>query len=1785
MWNDFLPDGLKEEQEVKEPSWSKFLDQEPKPPVVEPTIVPPKVEQPSVVTESPRDAEGFYKTTAISPPIQGLAPMIWSPEIASYIGKQGFGPQPEGGWDEMLRPLDKEGKPYTLDIPEDPAFKSVKTTLKDAALRTGMELVAASELALSLASGMLLYFPSKIYGLMALPFGAEVAKIAEEEMGSLGYQPFTEKGRAAAELIGKGFELFLWPAHKAGEITAKEFPRLGYVTEFGYELMEFAIAGGLVKGFRSKLKPEQKTRIIDAKKELDNAELVKKADAVESIPDAAIKEAQRKVIEVEKVQSDLAYTEATKKVSEDAMIVEEIGKQTGEIVKAKSAVKPVEKIVIKTKEGISKLEKDIRTEIEALDVSAKERARIREEYRETKIKPKEVELPEFPEAKIKPEELKVEPVAEKEFISKFKTTWDEYAIEIESVESGVKPAHYGVWTDKKAIKKAKDLGLQVIENVTDIGDYIVVPKTVAGNKIAKQLVRLSKEREKIFKTKDEDIIYKWNEEFSELLGYTKEEAQSLIGITGYADRITEAKRIHKLYKQRPEPVADVDPIIGTELPELKGKRSPFFQDSKTTEVYRKLYEERAKSVATDPELLTQKLINDVNRWYKGEDIPIDKVRNTLTELTTRADELRMEFITGQDHFMWKETVGEAAQWARDLDRLKIEPTEKQIAFHGTSSKYIKPDDIVGKYLKPKSIENIIKDVLNELKLTGNERLKAKQKVLDYDYFKEGDRPFTEGEIYVAKEFKDAVNYAEWAGEAYDSVLIALGAFDKKPIGTAKKAKTVYEKNREATPYVLEVGIEGKLKKGDIIKTEPVEVTGVYDVEGTKLYAGIPWREILKKLKITKEGYPKIDTSKLSPDQRKTYNLGKEWDEAFETAREAKKFKLKRFIDRSGLHTGRAIHERKHRLRRDLVKQYGADGHRILQYIDASEASGGVSDRMFYEMRKEAFRDVPSKLTTQVDAVNLASRLTDIYGYKTPAQFKPPKGMGPEQTAVFETLMNVYKKMTPEERVLAEKASNTMFEHVKIAVDELVRAGLKSVEEGEALKSHNYRKIRSLNVEKMYDQKYKQGIRIGDKMVRQTDSGVDSLGQNPITMLETDSRILYKETLDRIYRRVKNQEMKLEWRKFDAKHEDNPFVIFKDNDVVLKRSDRKIPSGWVKDYWYEEGKMKTMYYHPDVALQVLASGPHMSYPLTRVLTTGLGINLTRALTVGTSAFWATTRGLTMDIGHTFFSARTFNPETGKFERTYSKLAPKYLGQIGRDMYNTFYDVMTRGEKTGVYEKNGGSMPFLAMREQHFGKRGIKAPGAYDKIMDGLSFWGQSMERWNRVAVMERVLRQEAKKKGITLEEAYKNKDMTMSATNTAVERLPYRQGGWLVKEMDKIFGPFISASYGAGRTFLRGAKENPVDFAARISNVAIPTIGATIAMTLFAPEAKRDTPEWQHIGGPVVTLFPDSLNFIDDEGNKRWINVRLPTDPMIAAFYNVFRGLTNKMLYEAGMTDIEPNYETIVESITRALPTGSTLAPVLAAFFTYFKNIDVWRNKKVVEEAFPWPMSEKEGQLDPKLGQLPKDIAKVTGVSAPRLSAAVRQVGLQNNEYAWAIGKLYDMANNDLDPRLRMQHWAITLSQTPGLKNLMSVTVPRAYALAGRKDLKQQDRFDKMLRREEMNFLAEGYYWKGVGSESKIDKFIDKYEEGHIRKSLETRRNFIEKVKDLPHRSSWVSFYHVPPEMKAKEFYKLWQVESSPEERMALERELDDLLDVGYISKASEDRFFETLENLKYRRVK
>ena len=1995
-----------------------------------------------------------------------------------------------------LRPSGKE-----VTWTDEPLLEGAKKALVDIAKQQGINLVGTGELAMNIASGMMLFLPSKLYGVMALPFGREVADIAEEEIAKFGYQPYTKDAKEASALVGKGFELYLKGAKNADEFISQYSPRAGYLVGFGYELAMFAFTGATVKGVKSRLKVniEQANKIIEAKRKLEIDTIEEKVKAVDQMPNEVMRDAQKKVLEMEKIQAELEAKEMAAGLDYGEMIKEDLSRRGKKIKDTKSAsvkafITNREKTQLKSKgytgEQISKMRPEEAAEIlkaskvgkevkqpkkrivdEQVD-KAMEKIKIEEEigpipiedvakefnvrydnemegvgYQWTDLETKSTfytkkqDMLEMTE-KLKEVRRKFKEAEESETVKSFtdldlqtgtrepiefstdkhplrqtpehtqqmKTVYEESIRGVESdieLFTGKKINDVNLFLDgeKIDIGKTRDQLSELAsradelrydftgsegfpsnfenwkELVSDAAEWArkAERKKVDGDvqlnmmipldkipRLAKDIINRLKSLHDIVKEmpgmKDRYIKFadlyrnkeifdktgfwlgkdgKWRYEIdsSKAKNHPPQSVRTLhtAGRTSQA-MLTDVLGYPELYKAVPElnklkviydPKLRSDGSYSSQLNAIFLKHfgdklslmhevqhavnektgSKFLGTNvgvqiyitkarlalnRIKEVYNDIKSEEVKEYAKESmkelrdQIATNNLSLDWPSWVSGEftryleitgekkaadiakfplffgetvrDISHKRYMKDPGEMEARLASERMDMSAKEREAKppWETLdemlVGEGIA-VREGGMIDVTagtklysgiPADKAVELLKDTVKYIR-----GKLIKSVSSSepNLLKDITSlytdkkidadityskgamwkgtdiDPKYKFDQRIEA-EGVTKADITKNipledssvgsvmFDPPFLVhstgkktgimGKRFTAAKSIDELwkMHRESIGEAFrilepgGKLIVKIKDLSRHRALIASSAEVynsaiskgfkpidrfIYTGKRQL-PLPPNVKVQATSRKVHVdywVFEKPKKHYTYPSEGGVKLYSGIPVDRIKSLFKRTPEGTPKIDLTKLSSEELVIYKAGSEWNKAFEDARKAKRFNLGQFLDRANLHTYRAIHEQKGKLRTDIIKKYGKDGYKVIQYMDAESGYSGHSQRMTYEMRKEALKGVPGKMTASVDATNLMARLKDIYQYKTPKQFKPPKNMSPKQTAAFDGLLELYRGLSKEERIMAEKASQTMFDHVKRWVDEMVEVGLKSPEEGELLKAHNYRKIRSINVENLYDQKY--NVRVGDKLVRQTDSGVDSLGKNAITMMETDTRVLYNETAKRIFRRIDNQRTKLAWKEFDAKHPENPYIIIKKNDKTLNRSDRSIPKGWVKDYWYDNGVRETMYFHPDIALQLMSSGSHMSYPLTRFLTNALGVNLTRSLAVGTSGMWAITRGLTMDIGHTFFSARQLDPATGKWSRIYSRIGPKYIPQIGRDMGGVFYDVFTRGYKTGMYEKHGGMMPFLAMREQSIMGRGIKPPGYWSQFIDGMSYVAKSMEMLNRVAVMDRKVRLLAKEKGITSEQAYKNKDLVEEAVNVAVERLPYSQGGWLVKSIDSVFGPFISASYNAVRTFTRGAKENPVDFWARIGNIAIPTVAGTIAATLFAPEVVRDTPEYDHARSATFPFFPDSLNFIDEEGNIRYINVQIPLDPMIATVYNIFRGLTNKMLYEAGYTEIEPDYQAIVDSITSTFPMDAPASPAIQAWYAYFRNIDTWKNRKIVPESerFDMPDSQVEGQRDPRVSQLAKDIGKVTKVSPKRLSAAARNFGLPSNEWTWALGKLYDEAFNDMDPRLRKQHWAITLSKTPGIKNLMGVTVPRAYRMGDRRDLEKVDQLESFLRRDELDFHAEGYYWKGVGSEFEIDKFIDGFEEEHIVKGLEKRRKFTEDIKDLPHRSSWKNYFHTSPEAKAKDFYKIWL--ATPEnEKSALDSELDDLLDAGYVSEVSQDRFFDVYDRLR-----
>lgn len=142
---------------------------------------------------------------------------------------------------EEREPLDLFAEEKPLRVPrgitgaweEDPWWK-------EKAKKMGERALAIPETMMALAGGAVTWLPAKVWGTMALPFGESVARMAEEDIASLAYHPYTEEGAKQVEAVGKLFHYGLWPARKVGQaLKQRGFPRAGYLLEFAGELAIF----------------------------------------------------------------------------------------------------------------------------------------------------------------------------------------------------------------------------------------------------------------------------------------------------------------------------------------------------------------------------------------------------------------------------------------------------------------------------------------------------------------------------------------------------------------------------------------------------------------------------------------------------------------------------------------------------------------------------------------------------------------------------------------------------------------------------------------------------------------------------------------------------------------------------------------------------------------------------------------------------------------------------------------------------------------------------------------------------------------------------------------------------------------------------------------------------------------------------------------------------------------------------------------------------------------------------------------------------------------------------------------------------------------------------------------------------------------------------------------------------------------------------------------------------------------------------------------------------------
>jgi hypothetical protein len=1068
----------------------------------------------------------------------------------------------------------------------------------------------------------------------------------------------------------------------------------------------------------------------------------------------------------------------------------------------------------------------------------------------------------------------------------------------------------------------------------------------------------------------------------------------------------------------------------------------------------------------------------------------------------------IDWEDGKPYFPTRGTVGHNLYMGIDPTRIK----QMFKGFHGTSSKYIKPEDMVGKYLEPKSLKRIVEDTLDELKLFGDERKKAKEKIYAEDYFDmsrdpkkydlegSGTRPFDkQGEVYTAKDFEDAADYANWAGEAYDNALLALA--DDSPLG--KRANDIYEKNRSATPYVLEVAFDKPLKEGDNISNNPVKVTGVFDQKGTRLFSGVDPTQIPEATRRIIEG-----AKKLAAYTNQARGM-KEWKPAAAAKMLREEFN-RSFIDRSG------------NIRQRLLSELGDQGYEIVQKMYLSKGASSLAAQQLKQMRGEVYDGLKGNERRVLDNLILADRMLDISKYKTAKEFKFPEGLSPIEAAAYNELFQFTEKLTGEQASLLRDRAKAYFDWMKKPLKDMLDAELISEQEFNDLSSHNYRRIKLVDV---FD---KRSVSKTGKTKRTVyDSGVEALSRGRDTdIFEPSSEVMALEVFNRAYGRILNNGANRTLLDLARQDRTNPFVRVKETPKD------GIPTGWDRVFVYEKGERKALYLSPEMSKEWITNSPEMSYKMSQFLRYASGSPVLRTFATGINWGFALAN-LPRDIMHIWYAARTF--QDGKWNPVYSSNIPVYGLQIGHDIGSVFSDAVLRKGRYQDYIKEGGGMEFL-VHQGRLMQRGRHIEGGLDKVMDFLGYFGETSEIMIRLAIRERVLR---------------NGKSSQEATFVARDYMDFGQGGGLGKALDNAF-PYLNASIQGTRGLFRAFKDNPLQSTYKTAQFAALVTGLYIYNNNRNPETMKSLKGNIDMQNNLVIPLGDGFSYLDEKGQTRYPFIKIPLDPGQRFFKTMFEASTDKWL--GNQIDVDA----VTNTLSQISPVGiSSLPPTVSGALGYMYNKDFWKNEdiwKKTDKPFSWPQSKQE--FIP--GQTPQamvDLGSATGLSPERTKHAIEQLITSGSEWAWLSGYGYDKVFSNLPKSQKEQHLAEVLTKVPGVRRFIGVTNPYSQFASPVEQAREDSSLQRWTENRGLDALVDGYLYQKNTKREEINSYIKGFKDPDTQDRLLSRFEFSQSIKELSNRSFWLALKGTPDTEARARLYVERLNGSTPVQQQALRKEL------------------------------
>jgi hypothetical protein len=908
--------------------------------------------------------------------------------------------------------------------------------------------------------------------------------------------------------------------------------------------------------------------------------------------------------------------------------------------------------------------------------------------------------------------------------------------------------------------------------------------------------------------------------------------------------------------------------------------------------------------------------------------------------------------------------------------------------------------------------------------------------------------------------------------------------------------------------------------------------------GMKLYSGVPIDEGLKTI---------ISGAKKVREYTKTARGMKKFDPKSAAGALRTEFN-KAFIDRSG------------NIRTEILNKLGSEGYEIVQKMYLAKGASSVSSNMLRQMGKEVYEGLNKGEKQILDNVILAERMIEIAKYKSSGEFKFPKDVKIEDFIAYRELFKEIEKLTPEQADRINSRAQSYFDWMKKPLKDMLDAGLISQEEFDNLSKHNYRRIKLVDI---YDKRYT--VKVGKSTRTVKDSGVESLARGRDTdIYEPSSEIMALEVFNRAYGRIMNNEANKSLLELATKSPENDFVRIKQN------KDDKIPSGWHRIFVFDEGKKKTLYISPEMSKEWIVKDPEMSYRLGQFIRYASGSPVLRTMATGINWGFALAN-LPRDIMHANFAARQFTD--GKWKGVYNPNVPIFGMQMGADLARVFTDAALRRGRYQSYIDQGGGMEFLTHQGRLF-QRGRHIEGGLDKVMNFLGYFGETSEVLTRLAIRDRVIRNRAKEKGISFEEASKDKDITREATFVARDYMDFGQGGGIAKALDNAI-PYLNAGIQGTRGLFRAFKPGSgtaLSSTYKLAQWAAITTGLYIAAKAMTPNTMRELEGDIATRNNLVIPLGDEFGFTDEMGETRYPYLKIPVDPGQKFFKTFFEASADKWLGN------EVDVDRVVETLKDQLPVDiATLPPTLSATLGYMANKDFWRNEdiwKQTDKPFSWPDSSQE--FTSRTPQFYKDVGKVTGLSPERTKFAVEELLTNGTVFSLLLGQGYDAAFGDMPKSNKEMHLAQILAKTPIISRFIGITNPYTKHKGKINEAEERSVLKKFVENRGMDTLVQGYLYDKNVTMGEINKYVKSFKDVDTADRLLDRFEWEKAIKNLPEKSFWRRMNGLNNDAKAKVYLEEYE-KASHEQKAKLKKGLGIIYNAGDVIS---DGFFEELEKLK-----